>query len=248
MKDRKRITEICLLLLIPLLLFYGCGQGKQDENVNLTGTAAGSQSSATEPFDSTRLVEETSLVGEGTADRENTPSKATEKPGPTAQSSPSKPTSKPTDKTVPTTQSSASKPTNNTGSDNQNGNSVSMLIQCKEAVEYMKANPEKTKAYDNIVPADGIMLNQSNIQLQQGDTVLDILKRVTKQEEITLIEKGGYVSNIGGLAEKAKAFGEQSGWLYSVNGVIPPNTGVAAYQVKEGDKIELLFVTKRTSF
>lgn len=127
-------------------------------------------------------------------------------------------------------------------------NFVSMVIQCKEAVEYMKANPEKTEVYNNIVPADGIMLNQSNIQFQQDDTVLDILKKVTKQEKIILKEKGGYVSNIGGLAEKAKAFGEQSGWLYSVNGVIPPNTSVAAYQVKEGDEIELLFVTKRTYF
>ncbi|NLX92598.1 MAG: hypothetical protein GXZ02_01810, partial [Clostridiales bacterium] len=52
-------------------------------------------------------------------------------------------------------------------------NFVSMVIQCKEAVEYMKANPEKTEVYNNIVPADGIMLNQSNIQFQQDDTVLD---------------------------------------------------------------------------
>lgn len=120
-----------------------------------------------------------------------------------------------------------------------------MIIQCKEAVEYIKVH--NVEGYEGIVPQDGIMLNQGNIPIQENDTVLDVLKRVTKDNNMLLIAKNGYVSNIGGLVEKAKAFGEESGWLYSVNGVVP-SIGASQLKVKDGDKIEFKYICKKTNF
>ncbi|HQH62658.1 MAG TPA: DUF4430 domain-containing protein [Clostridiales bacterium] len=113
-------------------------------------------------------------------------------------------------------------------------------------MEYIREH--NVEGYERIVPASGIMLEEKNIPLQSGDSVLSVLKRVLDARGIVYKADGGYVSNIGGLAAKAKAFGEQSGWLYSVNGVTPPNIGSAAYKLKAGDTVEFRFVTEYTPF
>ncbi len=237
MKNRKRITKICLLVFIPVLLFYGCGGNLQGEVSSSGSTSSDSQSNDSNSFDSTTIPEDTAAIRDTTVDGKSSTSSSTD----------SSTSRKETSVTEKTTQSPSLSTEKSPETTTRFANSVSMVIQCKEAVEYMKVNPEKTKAYKSIVPNDGIMLNQSDIQFQQGDTVLDILERVTKEKKIILKENGGFVSNIGGLVVKAKAFGEQSGWLYSVNGEFP-KIGVAVYQVKDGDKIELMFVTKQTYF
>jgi hypothetical protein len=124
--------------------------------------------------------------------------------------------------------------------------SVAMVIQCDEAVQYI--NDNDVKGYEGVVPQDGIMLDQAKIQVQQDDTVLELLKRVTKDNNIILIVKSsGYVSNIGGLVERSKDFGAESGWLYSVNGEYP-SVGATEYKVNDGDKIEFKYVCKNTDF
>ena len=125
------------------------------------------------------------------------------------------------------------------------GGCVAIVIECKEAVEYIEAND--VKGYESIVPQDGIMLKRSDIEIQDNETVLDVLKRVAKDEKIVLIAKDGYVSNIGGLVERSKDFGPESGWLYSVNDEFP-SFGVSQYKLKDGDQIEFKFVTKKTDF
>ena len=127
----------------------------------------------------------------------------------------------------------------------QAADSVSIVIQCNEAVEHIRAND--VKGYEKIVPQDGIMLSLGDTQIQENETVLDVLKKVTKDKKIILIARDGYVSNIGGLADRSKDFGAESGWLYSVNGEFP-SLGVSQYELKDGDKIEFKFVTKRTEF
>lgn len=141
-----------------------------------------------------------------------------------------------TTKPAATTQAATTKP----------ADTVSLTVQCHKAVEYIQQN--NIKGYDRIVPANGIMLTEKNIPLQNGDSVLSVLKRVLDAHSMIYKADGGYVSNIGGLAAKAKAFGEQSGWLYSVNGVTPPNVSSAAYKLKAGDHIEFRFVTEYTPF
>ncbi len=123
--------------------------------------------------------------------------------------------------------------------------SVTIVIQCNEALEHIEAND--VKGYENIVPQDGVMLSRDDMQIQDDETVLEVLKKATKDENIILIAQDGYVSNIGGLVERAKDFGPESGWLYSVNGEFP-SLGASQYKLKDGDKIEFKYVTKRTDF
>jgi len=141
-----------------------------------------------------------------------------------------------TTKPAVTTQATTAKP----------ADTVSLTVQCHKAVEYIQQH--NVEGYDRIVPADGIMLAEKNIPLQSGDSVLSVLKRALDARGIVFKADGGYVSNIGGLAAKAKDFGEQSGWLYSVNGVTPPNVSSASYKLKPGDTVEFRFVTEYTPF
>lgn len=91
------------------------------------------------------------------------------------------------------------------------------------------------------VPADGWILYKSTVEFEQGDTVFDVLKRVTKAAGIQMESKwtpmynSYYVEGINQLYEFD--CGEQSGWMYSVNGWYP-NYGCSSYELKDGDKIE----------
>ena len=122
-------------------------------------------------------------------------------------------------------------------------NMVTLTVQCKKAVEYIKLN--NVEGYDGIVPQDGIIIKQSGIRIQENENAFDVLSRILKENKILLVTDYGstYVSNIGGLAAKSKDFGEQSGWLYSVNDVFPTYAS-DKYILKNGDKIAFLFSVK----
>lgn len=92
-----------------------------------------------------------------------------------------------------------------------------------------------------IVPADGIILKTTEVSFDEGDTVLDVLLAVTKENKIQMEYEdspaygGGYVEGIANLYEFD--CGELSGWEYFVNGW-SPNYGCGNYLVGAGDVIE----------
>jgi hypothetical protein len=137
--------------------------------------------------------------------------------------------------------------------------SVTVKVTCAEAVEYIKQH--NIKGYESVVPANGIILEQQGIKLQENDSVMSVLIRTLNANGIAYkVDNGIYVQTIKGLTAKSKDFGQQSGWLYSVNDITPPNIGAASYTVydsnhpekqpvlKPGDVIEFKFVTKQTYF
>jgi hypothetical protein len=93
---------------------------------------------------------------------------------------------------------------------------------------------------------DGIILDETEIPVKEGDSVLDVLILAAKQEKIPLDYEGGedvslssaYVRGINDLYEYD--FGDQSGWLYSVNGEFP-GTNCGDYIVKAKDVIEWVY-------
>ena len=111
-------------------------------------------------------------------------------------------------------------------------------IDCKTILDNLD-NLRASKA--DYVPADGWILYKSTVEFEQGDTVFDVLKRVTKAAGIQMESKwtpmynSYYVEGINQLYEFD--CGEQSGWMYSVNGWYP-NYGCSSYELKDGDKIE----------
>ena len=111
-------------------------------------------------------------------------------------------------------------------------------IECKTILDNLdKLRSSKT----DYVPADGWILYKSTVEFEKGDTVFDVLKKVTKAAGIQMESKwtpmynSYYIEGINQLYEFD--CGEQSGWMYSVNGWFP-NYGCSSYELKDGDKIE----------
>ncbi|WP_283679206.1 DUF4430 domain-containing protein [Lentilactobacillus sp. Marseille-Q4993] len=80
------------------------------------------------------------------------------------------------------------------------------------------------------------------VKIHSGDMVSDVLKRVCADKHIPLSYKGAnstvYVRGINGLFEFDK--GNESGWLYRVNGKFPDKS-CGIYKVKNGANIQWLY-------
>ena len=94
---------------------------------------------------------------------------------------------------------------------------------------------------DILVPADGMILYSTPVTFYFGESVFDVLQRVTRENLIhmssrfTPIYNSAYIEAIGNLYEFD--CGSGSGWMYNVNGWYP-NYGVSRYVVQDGDVIE----------
>ena len=92
------------------------------------------------------------------------------------------------------------------------------------------------------IPKDGCILSDTEIQIEKGETVYDVLNYAVKQKAIHMEKKGDngfvYVSAINNIYEFQ--FGDMSGWVYHVNGE-SPFVGCGNYKVKPGDKIEWMY-------
>lgn len=110
-------------------------------------------------------------------------------------------------------------------------------ISCASILDNMDiCDPEKTE----LVPGDGWILESTAVTFYEGESVFNVLQRTCKQLGIhiefvnTPIYNSAYIEGIGNLYEFD--VGEQSGWMYSVNGWFP-NYGCSRYQLKSGDDI-----------
>lgn len=111
-------------------------------------------------------------------------------------------------------------------------------ISCAEILDNMDMLAPGREAF---VPANGLILTQSQVPFEKGETVFDVLKRVTRECGIQMefsyfpIYESMYIEGIGNLYEKE--CGSGSGWLYYVNGV-KPNYGVSKYVLEDQDVVE----------
>lgn len=124
----------------------------------------------------------------------------------------------------------------------QQKSTVSVTIQCRDALAVIR--DKGLTGYEGVVPEDGIILSVKNAEIAEGETtVLALMQDVCDKNGILYKMKSGYISNIHGLKERSKDFGPQSGWVYAVNGEYP-SVGVGSYRLKNGDSVELRYVTK----
>lgn len=86
----------------------------------------------------------------------------------------------------------------------------------------------------------GVIVEKSSVDFIDGDTVLDALKSITKQQSIRLDSTStlpgmDYVKGIDNIYQFDEGGG--SGWLYAVNG---KSAGIScgSYKLKDGDDIE----------
>lgn len=120
-------------------------------------------------------------------------------------------------------------------------NNCSISINCTTVLDNLDA---LTQGKEELVPADGWLLNPVEVTFHEGENVFQVLSRVCKQEKLhmefadTPGYDSAYIEGIGNIYEFD--CGPLSGWKYRVNGWFP-NYGCSRYQVQSGDVIEWLY-------
>lgn len=90
------------------------------------------------------------------------------------------------------------------------------------------------------IPADGTVLAETEVELEEGDTAFDVLNRVTRANDIHMeTRKGGshpgdYIEGIAYLYEFDA--GPLSGWVFQVNGTVH-NYGASSFELQPGDEL-----------
>lgn len=158
-----------------------------------------------------------------------------EKPKPGNSSEKPKPSNN--EKPKPGNSSTKPKPENNQTitSPKPENKTVTIAISCKTAIN----NGLNKKPGFSHLPSNGVILQNMKVEFNEGDTVFDILVKITRKKGIHMEYRGSgsntYIEGINNLYEFDG--GSNSGWMYSVNGVYP-NYGVGAYKVKSSDVIK----------
>lgn len=118
---------------------------------------------------------------------------------------------------------------------------VSLSISCASILDNMDKLDEGKKA---LVPGDGQILPAMVYSFDPGESVLDLVQRVLRDEEIHFdilhnpVYKSAYIRGINNIYEFD--VGPLSGWLYRVNGDFP-SYGLSAYFLEAGDEVELVY-------
>lgn len=127
------------------------------------------------------------------------------------------------------------------GAENDKELYCTLSVRCDTILDNMSAlNPEKV----SIIPADGVVLSERQVEFFEGETVFNLLKRELKKNKIhmefanTPAYNSAYIEGIANIYEYD--CGELSGWMYRVNGQFP-NYGCSQYKLSSGDKVEWLY-------
>lgn len=120
--------------------------------------------------------------------------------------------------------------------ENKQTQTVTVSVDCKNAINYGILS---VGSFSQVLSADGIILTATETQINEGESVMSVLKRTLKENHITYsIASSGYVRTINGLSEFD--CGETSGWLYKVDGVLP-SVSCKSYKLYGGEKIEFIY-------
>ncbi len=116
-----------------------------------------------------------------------------------------------------------------------------ITIRCDNMLQHMDEVEPGIKEY---IPEDGMILEQTEVKAEAGETAYSLLQKVCQAKGIALdasytnAYSSAYVRGIGNIYEKQA--GISSGWLYLVNGKLP-GYGASRYKLKEGDRIEWIY-------
>lgn len=115
-----------------------------------------------------------------------------------------------------------------------------VTVECKSILDHMD---ELKEGHEEFVPSDGYIIKNYTYKAKAGYTAYDALKSACNNNDIKLTAQktsyGVYISGINNLDEFD--CGKQSGWMYSVNGIMP-NTTCRNVTVDDGDSIVFTYV------
>ena len=133
--------------------------------------------------------------------------------------------------------SGSSKSSSSKSSGSSDVKTCTIQIRCDTILKNMD---NLTAGKNKYVPSNGVILATSKVEFADGETVFDVLKRACSYTGIQLeysytpLYGSYYIEGINNLYEFD--CGEQSGWMYKVNGWYP-NYGCSSYKLKNGDVI-----------
>ncbi len=123
-------------------------------------------------------------------------------------------------------------------------NAVSLTVDCSDILTDINS---LKKEKHGLVPDSGIVFSATDIEITEGESVFDVLKRaltafgVHLEFSLAPVYNSAYIEGIGNIYEFD--CGERSGWKYSVNGEYP-RVDCSDYKVKPGDKIVFVYKIK----
>lgn len=136
---------------------------------------------------------------------------------------------------------SATAPNASAPAEQQKKHYCTLSVRCDTILDNLdKLKPEKAE----LIPADGVILKQTEAEFFEGESVFNVLKREMKKNKIhmefvnTPVYGSAYIEGIANIYEFD--CGELSGWMYRVNGVFP-RYGCSRYMLSDGDCIEWLY-------
>lgn len=116
-----------------------------------------------------------------------------------------------------------------------------LSISCATILSNLgRCDPDKIE----LVPEDGWILPPTSVIFYEGESVFNVLQRTCRQQGIhmeyenTPMYNSAYIEGIGNLYEFD--VGEQSGWMYAVNGWYP-NYGCSRYTLRDGDTVTWVY-------
>jgi hypothetical protein len=245
--NSKRWFSSFIILVLIISLLAGCAAPGQDVNVQanqtqasdaLQGDQATNAGSIEQPTASSEAEKSEAAVTTDTPKSTSTGSTEKEQPTDAAGDKPATASPKPDAKS---TKAPAAK--------DQITAPSAIPSATAKPVKMEKPVPAETPQPANIVTisiiADeetGTVLEPTAVELKKDDTVLEVLKRITRKNKIQMEYKGlkaaAYIEGIDNVYEFDH--GAKSGWMYRVNGEFP-NKSAGAYALKEGDVIEWLY-------
>lgn len=119
--------------------------------------------------------------------------------------------------------------------------SCELQIRCDSILAH---RDELQKGKDKYLPEDGMLLARQDVDLFEGETAFDVLRRVCAERGLQLeydytpVYDAYYVEGIGNLYERD--CGRMSGWLFKVDGTFP-NLGPSKLAVEPGQFVEWVF-------
>lgn len=217
---KQRILRGFTAMLACVLLLSACGKA---DNAAVPTTAAGQ----------TVTSAETQITAAGTTEAQNGRTQAAETGG--VQGSPSSAQDNgagSANTVVPTTTAAAVQQPAEPAVD-----TITLTVSFQTAVDYGILNDP---AFAGVLPANGYFLQNAAVEIEAGESALDVLKRTLRANHIvySIALSSGYVRSIGGLSERD--CGAQSGWLYRINGEFM-NYSSKYCKLQAGDVLEFLY-------
>ncbi len=229
MKKISKVTAVLLAIICILFSFSACS-AESGEKVELTTFAnATTKSDESGTIVAENIPDEAPTTTKGsasTAAQSTSQNTTVKKQGNRSTSAPTTAKSTATTKKKTATAAKTTKKVTTTKKANAPPKSQKVCyitIECKSILNHLG---DLKPGHEKYVPSDGYLLRKYSCTYESGDTAYDILKRSCASQHIKITAEdtvyGIYISGINNIDEKD--CGDESGWLYSVNGKFPSIT------------------------